>query len=198
MKYGDIMSSASETKTTTPTTVKPFAVVESCGRQYQLEAGRYVDIDLVKKEPGQEFVFDRVLMLINGTDSLIGQPLIDGAKVTGTVLGHHPGRKIIVYKMRPKKRTRRKQGHRQDLTRIFVDRIELKDKVLAASDKKAEIMTKGSSKSSEASTSKSSTKSAASKPAKSSKASTIKAKTTTAKKATPAKSASTKSKPSEK
>ena len=113
------------------TVVSPFAIVESCGRQYQLEAGRYLDIDLVKKEPGQEFVFDRVLMLINGTESVLGQPHIEGARVTGKILLHHPSRKIIVYKMRPKKRTRRKQGHRQGLTRIFIDRIELKDKVLA-------------------------------------------------------------------
>lgn len=113
------------------TVVRPFAVVESCGRQYQLEAGRYFDIDLVKKEPGQEFVFDRVLMLVNGTESVLGQPHIEGARVTGKVLAHYLSRKIIVYKMRPKKRTRRKQGHRQSLSRIFIDRIELKDKVLA-------------------------------------------------------------------
>ena len=134
------MSTAANTKT--KTSVKPFAVVESCGRQYQLEAGRYVDIDLIKKEPGQEFVFDRVLMLVNGPDSVIGQPHIEGAQVTGKVLGHHPSRKIIVYKMRPKKRTRRKQGHRQDLTRIFVDRIELKDKVLAKASEQPEIKAK--------------------------------------------------------
>jgi large subunit ribosomal protein L21 len=123
------MSSASDQSS--KAAVKPLAVVESCGRQYQLEAGRYIDIDLVNKEPGQEFVFDRVLMLINGSESLIGQPHVEGARVTGKVLRHYPSRKIIVYKMRPKKRTRRKQGHRQDLTRILVDRIEVKDKVVA-------------------------------------------------------------------
>jgi large subunit ribosomal protein L21 len=164
------MSSTADAKTkNAQAAIKPFAVVESCGRQYQLEAGRYIDIDLVPKEPGQEFVFDRVLMLINGTDSLIGQPLVEGAKVTGKVLGHHPSRKIIVYKMRPKKRTRRKQGHRQDLTRIFVDRIELKDKVLAKASEQPQIKAKRSVPEASASKTKKSTAGKTSKKATSAK-----------------------------
>ncbi len=108
-----------------------YAIVEACGRQYQLEAGKFVDIDLVPVEPGQEFVFDRVLMLVDGKDSQVGEPYVSGAKVTGKVLAHDRDSKIIVYKMRPKKGTRKKQGHRQGYTRVLVSQISVNDKVLA-------------------------------------------------------------------
>lgn len=114
-----------------------FAIVEASGRQYQLEAGKFVDIDAIAAKEGEEFVFDRVLMLVNGTESTLGQPLIEGAKVIGKVLSNGKGRKIIVYKQKPKKGTRKKQGHRQLFTRVLVDSIVLKDKVLAKSEKRA-------------------------------------------------------------
>jgi large subunit ribosomal protein L21 len=113
-----------------------FAIVEASGRQYQLEAGKFVDIDVADAEAGQEFVFDRVLMLVNGKESTLGQPLIEGAKVIGKVLAHQKAAKIIVYKQRPKKGTRKKQGHRQPFTRVLVDAIVLNDKVLAKAEKR--------------------------------------------------------------
>ncbi len=111
-----------------------FAIVEACGRQYQLEAGRFVDLDLTNASAGDAFQFDKVLMIVDGAESTVGIPYIDGAKVTGRVLSHMKGRKIIVYHMRPKKGTRKKQGHRQHYTRVVIDTIELKDKVLAKAD----------------------------------------------------------------
>lgn len=117
-----------------------YAIVEASGRQYQLEAGRFVDIDLVPVEPGHEFVFERVLMIVDGGDSQIGQPYVDGAKVTGKVLSHDRDSKIIVYHMRPKKGTRKKQGHRQGYTRVLVNSISVNNKILAeaSASKKAE------------------------------------------------------------
>src|SRR4029450_9165184 len=108
-----------------------YAIVEASGRQYQLEAGRFVDIDLVGGQPGDAYVFEQVLMIVNGKDSQLGSPFLEGAKVNARVLAHGKGRKIIVYKQRPKKGTRKKQGHRQHYTRIFIDSIQLNDKVLA-------------------------------------------------------------------
>jgi large subunit ribosomal protein L21 len=122
-----------------------LAIVEACGRQYQLEAGRFIDIDLSDYEPGQEFVFDKVLMLVDGKSSTVGTPHIEGAKVTGKVLSHGKGSKIIVYKMRPKKRTRKKQGHRQEFTRVLIDRIELNDKVLAKGGDSSSASVEGAS-----------------------------------------------------
>jgi large subunit ribosomal protein L21 len=111
-----------------------FAIVEACGRQYQLEAGRFVDLDLANASAGDAFQFDKVLMIVDGAQSTVGAPYIDGAKVTGRVLSHMKGRKVIVYHMRPKKGTRKKQGHRQHYTRVVIDTIELKDQVLAKSE----------------------------------------------------------------
>lgn len=113
-----------------------FAIVEACGRQYQLEAGRFVDVDLTEGEAGSAFVFDKILMIVDGTNSTMGAPFIDGAKVNGKILSHHKSKKVIVYHMKPKKGTRKKQGHRQHYTRILIDSIELKDKVLAKAEER--------------------------------------------------------------
>jgi large subunit ribosomal protein L21 len=116
--------------------IKMFAIIEACGRQYQIEAGRFVDLDLTEANEGDKFQFDKVLMIVDGAQSTLGSPYIDGAKVVGRVVKHHKGKKIIVYHMRPKKGTRKKQGHRQHFTRIAIDSIELKDKVLAKAEPK--------------------------------------------------------------
>ena len=111
-----------------------FAIVEAFGRQYQLEAGRFVDVDLTPVKEGEKYVFERVLMLVDGENSTVGKPYIDGARVEGKVLSHGKGRKIIVYHMRLKKGTRKKQGHRQHFTRVLINSINLNDKVLAKAD----------------------------------------------------------------
>ncbi len=113
-----------------------FAIVEACGRQYQLEAGRFVDVDLTEGEAGSAFVFDKILMIVDGANSTLGAPFIEGAKVSGKILSHHKTKKVIVYHMKPKKGTRKKQGHRQHYTRILIDSIELKDKVLAKAEER--------------------------------------------------------------
>lgn len=120
-----------------------YAIVETSGRQVQLEAGRFVDIDLIACEPGDSYVFDRVLMIVDGGESQIGKPFVEGAKVTGKVLSHGKDGKIIVYKQRPKKGTRKKQGHRQGYTRVLISSIAVNDKVLAeAKGEKAETKAK--------------------------------------------------------
>jgi large subunit ribosomal protein L21 len=114
-----------------------YAILEACGRQYVIEAGRFVDLDLTAAEPGESITFENILMIVDGKDSHIGGPFVEGAKVTGKVIAHDRGPKIIVYHMRPKKGTRKKQGHRQGFTRVMIDKIELKDKVLAESKQSA-------------------------------------------------------------
>lgn len=113
-----------------------FAIVETSGRQFQVEAGKFIDVDLQAKNPGDEVVFDKVLMIVNGADSVYGKPLVDGAKVVGKILEHGKDNKIIVYKQRPKKGTRKKQGHRQSYTRVLIDSISMGDKVLAKGENK--------------------------------------------------------------
>jgi large subunit ribosomal protein L21 len=110
-----------------------YAVVEAGGRQYQLTSGRYVDVDMVSGEPESEFIFERVLMIVDGDQSMVGKPLVEGAKVTGKIISHGRGAKMVVYKYRAKKGTRKRTGHRQGFTRIWINAISVKDKVLSES-----------------------------------------------------------------
>lgn len=108
-----------------------YAVVEAGGRQFEVTAGRFIDIDMVAAESDQEFVFDRVLMIVNGPDSVLGKPYVEGARVVGRVIDHVIDKKVIVFKYRPKKGTRKKTGHRQRHTRVFINSIQLDNKVLS-------------------------------------------------------------------
>ena len=100
-----------------------YAIVETGGKQYPMTEGRYVDIELLEDEKDSKVVFDKVVMLVNGKKSKVGQPYVEKATVEGTVMSHDKAKKIIVYKQRPKKGYRRKQGHRQAFTRVMITKI---------------------------------------------------------------------------
>lgn len=100
-----------------------YAVVESGGKQYKVTVGQTVDVELLAVEEGGTVEFDRILMVADDGDVRIGRPTVDGARVSATVLGHGRGPKVIVFKYRPKKRYRRKLGHRQGYTRLRIDEI---------------------------------------------------------------------------
>ena len=101
-----------------------FAIVDLNGQQVQIEAGRFVDVDLMDQTPDSVVTLDKVQLLVDEKgQTTIGTPYIDGAKVTAKVLSHQKARKIRVYKMRPKKGYRRTQGHRQRFTRLQIEAI---------------------------------------------------------------------------
>lgn len=102
------------------------AIVDINGKQYKVEEGKFIEIDLLGKEPGETITLDRVLLVSDGKQANIGKPTIDGASVTAKVLGDTKSKKVIVYKMRPKKGYRRKQGHRQKYTKIQIEKINAK------------------------------------------------------------------------
>ena len=102
-----------------------YAIVEVSGRQFWIETGKYYDLNRIPTELGKEITLNRVLLLNNDGEVLIGKPFLEQVKITGRVLEHLRGRKKIVYKMRPKKKTRKKQGHRQDLTRVLIENISI-------------------------------------------------------------------------
>lgn len=108
-----------------------YAIIETGGKQLRVEPGRFYDIERLTVDADESVVIDRVLFVDNDGDIAVGQPLVEGATVEGTVLSHLRGRKIIVYKMRPKKKTRKKQGHRQELTRLMINSISLNGKVVS-------------------------------------------------------------------
>lgn len=112
-----------------------YAIIETGGKQLRVEPGRFYDIDLLTAAEGEEISLDNVLLIQNDSDVHIGQPLVEGALVKGTVMRHLRGKKIIVYKMRPKKKTRKKRGHRQELTRLMIDSISLNGAILAEAEK---------------------------------------------------------------
>ena len=112
-----------------------FAIVETGGKQYQVEEGRYLDVELLEGDENSKVVFDKVVMIVNGKKSKVGQPYVTGASAEGTILKHDRAKKIIVYKQRPKKGYRRKQGHRQGFTRVMISKIR------TSAQKKAETTT---------------------------------------------------------
>ena len=100
-----------------------FAIVETGGKQYQVEEGRYLDVELLEGEENAKVVFDKVVMIVNGKKSKVGQPYVAGASAEGTIVKHDKAKKVIVYKQRPKKGYRKKQGHRQGFTRVMISKI---------------------------------------------------------------------------
>jgi large subunit ribosomal protein L21 len=101
-----------------------YAIIATAGKQFRVEPGRFYDVDRIHAEPDTSFTIDQVLLVQDGDSIQVGQPTVAGVTVNATVMQHLRGRKIIVYKMRPKKKTRKKQGHRQELTRIMINSID--------------------------------------------------------------------------
>ncbi|MEL6381404.1 MAG: 50S ribosomal protein L21 [Cyanobacteria bacterium J06626_18] len=108
-----------------------YAIIEASGKQFRVEPGRFYDIDRLADDDDETVTIDQVLYVSHEGDSMVGQPLVEGATVSATVMRHLRGRKIIVYKMQPKKKTRKKRGHRQELTRLMIDSISLNGTILA-------------------------------------------------------------------
>jgi len=109
-----------------------YAIIETGGKQIRVEPGRYYDIELLPVDEQSTHTIDKVLLIHDEDDISIGQLFIEGATVAGTVMQHRRGKKVIVYKMRPKKKTRKKRGHRQEITRFMIDSINYNGKTLVA------------------------------------------------------------------
>jgi large subunit ribosomal protein L21 len=101
-----------------------YAVVRSGGKQYRVSQGGSVRLEKIEGEVGSSITLDDVLMVGEDGDVKIGEPTVDGARVTGTITAQARSPKLIIFKMKRRKGYRRKQGHRQDYTEIRVDRIE--------------------------------------------------------------------------
>ena len=100
-----------------------YAVVSTGGKQYRVEAGNELIVERGGGDAGSTITFDRVLLVGDGEAVTVGTPTVDGATVSGTVLGEALGPKLIVFKFKQKATYRRKNGHRQHLTRIRIDEI---------------------------------------------------------------------------
>ena len=103
-----------------------YAVIETGGKQYRVQAGDVIDVERLSavSEDQPEVVFDRVLMVDDGGDVKVGDPLVAGAQVSGVLLKPVRGRKVTVFKMKRRKGYRRKNGHRQDLHQVEIKDIQ--------------------------------------------------------------------------
>src|SRR5450830_992695 len=114
-----------------------YAVIETGGKQYRVELGTELEVELVDVEPGQEINLDRVLLVVDGDKSAVGQPVVADAAVSARVLRQIRGEKTISFKYRPKARRRVKKGHRQELTVLKITEVRLGSKSAAAEAKEA-------------------------------------------------------------
>jgi large subunit ribosomal protein L21 len=113
-----------------------YAVIETGGKQYRVEVGTELEVELLDVEPGQTITLERVLLVVDGAAATVGQPVVDGAAVDAEVLGATRGDKVIAFKYRPKARRRVKKGHRQDLTMLRIADIRVDGKSAAATTSK--------------------------------------------------------------
>ena len=115
-----------------------FAIVESGGKQYRAVEGRTIEVDRLPVDAGNKFDFERVLLMADGDDILVGTPTVSDILVKVTVVDHIKGPKIDRFKYRPKKRIRVRGGHRQQYTRLMIDFIGRPDEEEKRKSEKAE------------------------------------------------------------
>ena len=116
-----------------------YAIAETSGQQFWFEVDRYYDIDRLNAKEKDKITLDRVLVLKDKESITIGKPYVKDARIELEVVSHKRDKKILVYKMRPKKKTRRKMGHRQELTRVMVKSISVSKSSAKSSSQKETV-----------------------------------------------------------
>ncbi len=115
-----------------------YAVIETGGKQYRVEVGTELEIELLEAGPGESVAFERVLLVADGAAASIGRPIVANASVSGEIVRRDRGPKLISFKYRPKARSRVKKGHRQELTVVRISDIVLDGKSAAGDLAKVE------------------------------------------------------------
>lgn len=111
-----------------------YAIVETGGKQLWAEPGRFYYVERLDAEPESTVEISEVLLVNHEGEVSLGQPYVSNAVVTGRVMNHCRGEKVIVYKMKPKKKTRKKNGHRQELTQLMIESISVNGNVVASAE----------------------------------------------------------------
>ena len=115
-----------------------YAVIETGGKQYRVEVGTELEVELLEAAPGDNITIDRVLLVADGDESTIGRPVVADAAVEAEVVRRDRGEKLISFKYRPKARTRVKKGHRQELMVLRITDVKLGRKSAADEKRKAD------------------------------------------------------------
>ena len=100
-----------------------YAIIETGGKQYQVEEGQSIFVEKLNVEEGSKVSFDKVLLVSKDGDIKVGSPLVEGAKVEGTVERHGRVKKVIIFNLKAKKNYRKKKGHRQPFTKVKIESI---------------------------------------------------------------------------
>ena len=103
-----------------------YAVIEACGRQYKVQEGDVVFFEKLDSEEGKNVSFDKVVLVSDEGKVQVGNPYVSGAKVEGKVVAHGKGKKVVVFKYKPKKNERKTQGHRQEYTKVEITAVNAK------------------------------------------------------------------------
>ena len=109
---------------TTESTITPFAVIETGGKQYKVIVGDTITVELLSdKKEGDTVTFENVLLADTGKETKVGTPYIKGSKVTATHLGEIKGKKLSIVRFKAKSNRSRKIGHRQQYAQVRIDSI---------------------------------------------------------------------------
>ena len=100
-----------------------YAVIQTGGKQYRVQPGDKVTIEQVPGTAGDAIQFDKILMISTDESVAVGRPLVEGAKVTGQIVEHHRGPKLVVYKFKRRKNQRKRNGHRQNYTTVRIGEV---------------------------------------------------------------------------
>jgi len=136
------MTNSKKSLNNSPKSNELYAIAETSGQQFWFEVNRYYDIDRLNAKEKDKITIEKVLLLKDKNSITIGKPYIKDAKIELEVVSHKRDKKILVYKMRPKKKTRRKMGHRQELTRVMVKSISKGSSSPKSSSSKKETVKK--------------------------------------------------------
>ena len=133
------MTNSKKSPDNSSTSNELYAIAETSGQQFWFEVNRYYDIDRLNAKEKDKVTLEKVLLLKDKNSINIGKPYVKDAKIELEVVSHRRDKKVLVYKMRPKKKTRRKMGHRQELTRVMVKSISIGKSAPKSSSKKETI-----------------------------------------------------------
>ncbi len=100
-----------------------YAVIETGGKQYRVQEGDVIFVEKINIEEGETVDLSKVLLISKDGEVKVGKPYVDGAKVEAKVLAHGKAKKVVVFKYKPKKNYRKKQGHRQPYTKLQIEKI---------------------------------------------------------------------------
>lgn len=101
-----------------------YALIETGGKQYRVQKDDVLFIEKLNAQEGETVTFEKILLVNKDGETVVGKPVVQGAKVTAKVLAHGRGKKITVFKYKPKKNYKKKQGHRQPFTKVQIESID--------------------------------------------------------------------------